>query len=138
MSGSKSKRKIWSCNEGCDLSTGVPCSHLEKLLTGKQEPTFEGTNRRVDKPIDSYYYASGAGFILPPGIKSGKYERQFRSKLQKVGMTELQIDIMVGTFIYEDTLKEIAKDLGIPNLSTVVRIRSEALRTLREKGFGKR
>lgn len=134
----QSKRKIWSCDEGCDLTKGTPCEHLERLLTDPQGPSFEGTRRRVDKPIDSFYYNSGAGFVIPEGIKSGKYERQFREKLKTWGLTAIQVDIMVGTFIYEDTIKEIAKDLSIPTLSTVVRLRSEALRLLRTKGYGKR
>lgn len=144
MSEKKQKEsKPWECNHGCDLSKGEACKHLNDLVRDKnneiiyknkkKEPEFESTNQRIGKDVEKLYYTSGAGFVIPEGIKSGKYEQQFRSKLRKAGIGRLQIDILVLTFIYENTTKEISEELGIPTLMKVVRLRTDALNNLKRK-----
>lgn len=142
MSGKKPK-KTWECNNGCDLSKGVACKHLESLVEEKnreivyegkkKEPQFESVSKKTNKNIDSLYYTSGAGFILPEGVKSGRYEQQFRSKLYKAGLSPIQIDILVLSFIYDNTTKEIAEELRINTLMQVVRLRTDALKTLKKR-----
>lgn len=130
----KRKSKVWSCNEGCDLSTGVICPHLESLISDKPgKPSFEGSHRLVDKPIDSFYYSSGAGFIIPEGITSGRYETQFRRKVEKAGLTEIQVDILVNRFIYNENLREISESLGIPSIATVHKLLTNALDKIKTK-----
>lgn len=81
------------------------------------------------------YYSSGAGIILPEGIKSGRYEAQFRSKLLKAGCTAIQIDILTHIYVYGDTMKETAKELGIFSLGTVMRIRNAAMKLIKKRGL---
>ena len=134
----KSKKKVWKCPNGCNVEKlKRPCEHLEKLLMeNPEEPQFESVNRRIDIPTDNYY-SSGAGFVIPEGIKSGRYEAQFRKKLSKFGLSNIQIEILVSTFIYSETLKETSDGLNIPSLSTVLRLKSDALKILKSKGFGR-
>lgn len=89
----------------------------------------------MDKPIDDFYYSSGAGIILPPGIKTGRYESMFRMKLSKAGLTGIHVDVLTHVFVYEDTAVEATRELGIASVRTFKRLKREALAFLKEKGF---
>lgn len=137
---SKKKLQIWRCDE-CENFDAMktPCPHLEKLISEKPgKPSFEGTSRQVDsRHIDSSYYTSGAGFVIPDGMKSGRWETQFRMKLNKAGLSQIQIDILTAKFVYEDSFTEIAKDMNLVASSTAYNIFKGALDHLRKVGFGK-
>lgn len=132
---SKKKPKTWVCPHGCDLSKQA-CQHLEQLISEKPgKPSFEGTNRRVDKKIDKMYYASGAGLIFPEGFKNGRYEAQFRRKLRRTGLSQVLLEILVHRFVYEESLAEISAELSIPAISTMYRLYKEGLEYLRKRGM---
>jgi hypothetical protein len=111
--------------------------NTELLYDGKRESEFEVVNKRVDRPVDSFYYTSGAGFIIPEGIRSGKYEHQFRAKMKRAGLMGHQIDILVHTFIYEDSSTETAEALGM-TAANVIKYRAEAMKFLKKKKYGLR
>lgn len=137
---SKKRLQIWRCDE-CENFDAMktPCPHLEKLISEKPgNPTFEGTNRRVNtRRIDEEYYTSGAGFIIPEGMKSGRWEAQFRMKLKKAGLSKLQEDVLTAKFVYEDSFTDMAKDMSLVSSSTAYNIFKGALDKLKKKGFGK-
>lgn len=137
---SKKRLQIWRCDE-CENFDAMktPCSHLEKLISEKPgNPTFEGTNRRVNtRRIDEEYYTSGAGFIIPEGMKSGRWEAQFRMKLKKAGLSKLQEDVLTAKFVYEDSFSEIAEQMSLASRITAYRIFRDALEHLKKVGFKK-
>lgn len=131
---------MWSC-EVCENSEKhkTPCVHLEKLISDPiKEPTFEGTHRRVDKRPENLYYESGAGFIIPPGIRSGRYEAQFRNKLVKQGLNPIEVDVLVLRFVYEESIRDIAEELKIISKSEVLNILNSSLKELKRRRFGKK
>lgn len=91
----------------------------------------------VNDRIEAEYYTSGAGYIIPEGIKNRSYEFQFRRKLEKAGLEPIKVDILVLKYVYSMTLREIEEELGILTAMTALRLHNEALATLKKKGFGK-
>lgn len=134
----KKKESTWTCSI-CP-TTAVPkmCEHLEELINDKKGPSFEGTNRRVNsRKIDEEYYTSGAGFVVPEGIKSGRWEGQFRTKLRKAGLSILQTDVLTCKFVYDESFTEIAKEMGLTSGSTAYNIYKGAMDHLKKTGFSK-
>lgn len=112
--------------------------HLGKIISEHPgQDSFEGTNRRVDIPVDSLYYNSGAGFVFPEGIQSGRYEAQFRRKLQKTGLDRIHLEIQVHKWIYNESFREIAEALGIVSIGTAFKLYRDGLEYLKKVGFGK-
>lgn len=126
--------ETWVCPKGCKL-TSTPCEHLNKLISNpSKEPTFEGTNRQVStNVIDREYYDSGAGYVIPEGIRSRAYEYKFRAKMEKAGLEPVRVDILVLRFVYDQSLRDIAEELGIMSTTTVLRLLDESLATLKKR-----
>lgn len=125
--------KPWKCSKGCKLRP-TPCKHLEDLIAEKRsEPRFESVNRYVGNNVEKGYYESGAGFVIPEGIRNRSYEYQFRDKLEKAGLEPVRVDIMTLRFVYDMSIKEIQEELGVMSASTVVRLMNESLATLKER-----
>lgn len=130
---SEKPSRVWFCPNGCDLSK-TACPHLDQIITDKiTEPRLENVNTYVGNNIDKYYYESGAGYVIPPGIKNRSYEYKFRSKLQKAGLEPIRIDILVCRFVYDMDLRDITMELGIVSLTTVHRLLKESLIFLKKK-----
>ena len=128
---SRKRGKIWVCREGCKM-TSIPCTHLEKLITVRtKEPNFESVNRYAGNNIDQSYYDSGAGFIIPKGIKDRSYEFQFRRKLEKAGLEQIKVDVLVLRFVYDFSMRQIAEELGVISATTVLRLLSDSLKHLK-------
>lgn len=85
--------------------------------------------------IDSFYYESGAGIVIPPEIRDRVYETSFRAKLRKAGLTQLKTDILVLKFCYDASLSEIAKELNFISTSSVYRLLTQSLRHLKKIKF---
>jgi len=130
-------KKIWSCPKGCDLKSGRPCTHLEALISepNNGEPKFESTHKYAGSQVDNFYYESGAGYIIPEGIKSRSYEFKFRSKLEKAGLAPIVIDIFVLKYIYEMTFTQIHDELGITSITSTIRLHQNALNHLKKVGL---
>lgn len=129
----KPSLKTWVCPEGCKLHTS-PCKHLEKLITPKnKDPQFESVNRYVGNNVEKNYYDSGAGYVIPPGIKNRSYEYRFRSKLEKAGLDLVKVDILVLRFVYDMSIRDIVEELGMFSGSMVVRLLDESLKSLKKR-----
>lgn len=131
---------MWSCEKCKNFEKRTtPCKHLEALISeSTSEPSFEGTHRRVDKRPENLYYESGAGFVIPPGIRSGRYEAQFRNKLTKFGLQPIEVDVLVLRFVYEESIRDISEELRIISKSEVLNILTNALKELKRRRFGKK
>ncbi len=130
----KAPAKEWICPEGCKLSA-TPCEHLEGLISNpNKDPRFENIHERVsESKIDREYYDSGAGYVIPEGIRNRSYEYKFREKMQKAGLEPIKVDILVLRFVYDQSLRDIAEELGIVSSQTVLNMLSSALASLRKK-----
>ena len=116
--------------------SNLPCVHLEALINPRgEEPKFESTHKYAGYNIDKAYYESGAGFVIPEGIKNRSYEFQFRSKLEKAGLEPVKIDILVLRYVYEMNFKDIADELGIKSIGTTYDLYSKALETIKKRGL---
>lgn len=125
--------KTWVCKEGCKLKT-TPCKHLESLITPKnKDPQFESVNRYVGNNVEKNYYESGAGYVIPPGIKNRSYEYKFRTKLEKAGLDAIKVDILTLRFVYDMTIQSIKDELGVFSATTVLRLLDESLKSLKKK-----
>ena len=85
--------------------------------------------------IEQSYYDSGAGYVIPEGIKNRTYEMQFREKLTRAGLTPVCVDILVFRFVYDLSLRDIAEEIGITASSHVYRLLQESLAYLKKVGF---
>ncbi len=97
------------------------------------DPKFESVNRYVGNNVEKNYYESGAGYVIPPGIKNRSYEYKFRAKLEKAGIEPVGVDILVLRFVYNMTIMEIAEELGMFSRMTVVRLLDSNLAILKKK-----
>lgn len=65
-----------------------------------------------------------------------EYEAKFRAKLEKSGLSPIQVDIMILKFVYDyDSFSEIARKLGIIGTLTAIRLYNEAANLLKHRGF---
>lgn len=130
----KPSLKTWVCPHKCKL-TAIPCPHLEKLIQPVEgsEPRFESVNKYIGNNVEKNYYESGAGYIIPPGIKNRSYEYKFRSKLEKAGLEPVGVDVLVLRFVYNMNIMEIAEELGMFSRSTVIRLLDSNLEILKKK-----
>lgn len=115
--------------------TTQPCKHLESLI--RAEPSKSIRAYPVER-IDSNYYDSGAGFIIPNEIKDRTWELQFRERLKKAGLEEVKIDILVLRFVYDMTFSQIADELSFLNTSSALRLYDDSIKHLKKIRFGKR
>ena len=115
--------------------TETPCQHLEALIQPKRTgPLFESVNTYVGD-CDNRAEPPPT-FIVPEGMRDRSYEMTFRNKLSKYIVDQIKIDILVLRYIYEQSFKEIAEELGVLSITTAVRLHSEAIELLKKKGFG--
>ncbi len=119
--------------------SSTPCTHLESLI---REPSSTSVRaipiadvNRIPKSLLQEYYDSGAGYVIPEGIKNRSYENQFRRKLEKAGLEPLRVDILTLRFVYSMSFRDIAEELGVVSITTAVRLHNESLTNLRKKGF---
>jgi hypothetical protein len=127
-----SEKKDWIC-PSCKNDKPHPCDHLDKLV---REPSSQSVSAMPVRDIDSVVTEEMlVMWAIPPEISSGAWERNFRQKLIKYGMSEVKIDIVVHKYVYEMTLKDISDELGIRSPSTVFRLLKEALEDLKKRGF---
>lgn len=130
-----SKSKTWQCEHGCP-NDKVACEHLERLIAEpKENPSFEDVYKRVDKPIDDFYYGSGAGIVLPPGIASGRYENLFRAKCLRAGLSKIQTDVLTHVFVYEDSPEETVQEMGLVSIRMFYRLKKEAMAIVKKRGL---
>ena len=123
--------KTWECPEGCDL-TKQSCKHLDEIVN---DPPSTSVRAVPVERIDSFYYESGAGVVVPPEVRDRIYEQAFRKKLKKHGLVGIKTEVLVLRFCYDATLKNIADELGIVSQSTVLRLINQSLRYLKSRGF---
>lgn len=129
----KKPTETWVCPEGCDLSAS-PCKHLERLISNpNKEPQFENKYKCIGSNVEKAYYESGAGFVIPEGIRSRSYEYQFRAKMEKAGLEPVKVDILVLRFVYSMSLRDIAEELGVMSSMTVLRLYEEAMTVLKRR-----
>ena len=135
--GSKENtKKTWQCAHGCKM-TNQPCRHLESIISDhRKEPLFESVAEYAGD-CDNRAAPEPSTFIIPEGIKDRSYEMSFRKKLLKYGVASLTIDILVLHYIYDLNFREISEELAFLSISTAVRLHSEALASLRKRGFGR-
>lgn len=113
-----------------------PCKHLEHLIKDQRsEPLFESIAQYAGSS-DNLPTADPSLFIIPEGIRDRSYEFAFRRKLRKYGIEPLKVDILVLRYIYDLNFKEITQELDMLTISTAVRLHSEAIASLKKKGFG--
>ena len=111
---------------------------MEKLIQPKtKEPSFEGTHSYVGNNVDKAYYDSGAGYVIPEGVRNRSYEYNFRNKMEKAGLEPVFVDILTLRYVYSMTWTDISNELGIVSVSTAYRLHKTALAVLKSKGFGK-
>lgn len=136
LKGSKkrSKKKRWVCKEcpGWELSPHV-CKHLEALI---QEPQVRQPTIMHYRDIDNFQ--ERYTIVIPENILNGQWEAEFREKLKQYGLEPIFINIVVMRFLYEMSLKEIAKELEIVSPSTVLGLLRRSLQMLKERGFNSR
>ncbi len=53
--------------------------------------------------------------------------------MEKAGLEPIQVDILVLRFVYDQSLRDIAEELGILSTSTVLRFLDSALSTIKRK-----
>ncbi len=110
------------------------CSHLNSLLPSESGDSIRAT---PTAKIDSFYYESGAGYVIPKEIRDRTWEHKFRERLSKTGLEQLKIDILVCRFVYEMSMSEITQELEVSSASTALRLMTESLKYLKEIGFRK-
>lgn len=76
--------------------------------------------------------------IIPPHIEHRTYERAFRTKLRKAGLSQLSVDVVTLRFVYEMNLRDIAEELGLTSLQVTHNILQKALKHLRKQGWGEK
>ncbi len=94
---------------------------------------FESVNKYMGNNVEKNYYDSGAGYVIPKGIRNGSYEYKFRAKLEKAGLDQVKIDILTLRFVYDLSLRDITEELGMFNSSTVLIMLNESLKSLSKK-----
>lgn len=122
-------KKRWVC-EVCPGWEENPymCEHLEKLVN--YNPTGSGAiyTDNIEKfDVDVFT------FFLPKGVADGSYERRFRRKIKKYGLSPIQVDILVMRFFYGMPLKEISEELNIVSARTVLNILNKTLKEIKER-----
>lgn len=83
------------------------------------------------------YYESGAGYVIPEGVRDRSYELSFRDKLMKSGLEMVKVDILTLRFVYDMSLQDIAEELGVMSSDTVLRLLADALKYLKRIGFSR-
>lgn len=116
--------KEWVCEHGCDLSKGVICSHLEKLLPNMGDGRLQranSANATVDM-IRSHH----PQFSLP----------EFEQLMRDYGFfEEWDLDLLKAKYFYGQSVRQIANDFSYCSFKTVAR-RLKALHALlEERGF---
>ncbi|GAC1499961.1 MAG: hypothetical protein NVS1B10_03190 [Candidatus Saccharimonadales bacterium] len=99
-----------------------------------KEPQFESVNRYVGNDIDRRYYESGAGYVIPEGIRNRSYEFSFRGKMAKLGLSQVEVDILTLRFVYDLSFRDIAKELSVVDVTTTYELYIRAMALLKKKG----
>lgn len=134
----RSKKKKWTCTKckNWDKNPHV-CKHLEALLDTNSKQSIKATSHpntdslsKIDHTAMDYTV-----FSIPEKIMDGSYERKFKEKIRSYGLHPIQVEILVRKFFYEDTLKDITKELNISSVRTTFNLLNRALKDLKARGL---
>ncbi len=116
--------KEWACEHGCDLSTGVVCPHLERLLP----PMWEQEVRVVDTTRMSMdvFQTMRPSFNL----------NRFQDLMRNYGFVDQwDLDLLTAKWFYGRSLRQIAEELNYVSFKTVQRRLKRLQALLVERGF---
>jgi hypothetical protein len=134
MAKKRSKQQstgTWECPEGCPV-TAKPCPHLEKLLPSA-EAGKDGRKLVYSDNIDAL---STFFYDYLPSTTDAEV-RNFVTKLQKYGLQDYEVEILVERFVNNKTIKEITDESGYTSPGAAFYIIKKAIEKLKTRGFGK-
>jgi len=112
------------CPHGCDVTKTI-CSHLEKMLPNLREGTqfrdheTNAPGTRVLKYVPDVEALDNVSATSKAYSPSHEDVQSFISDLVKHEFSDDEIKVMVGRFIYTQSFKEIAEDLGHADVNSV-------------------
>ncbi len=125
-------KREWECTHGCDLSTGVPCRHLEALL----DPHRDKAPSRQIKIVFTdklEYFAQES--LQPYAGRVWEDECRLRKKLFRLKLSPKDIEIVVDRIITCLTWDEIARKHKYSEEGSAWKKFKRILKVLKEKGF---
>lgn len=122
------KSKEWACSEGCDLSTGVICPHLEALLPHMND----GDHPR--------YVSGGAIASFTMNVHQAHFwkhdEAKFLTLMRNYGFTDQwDLDLLGAKYFRNLSVRDIEKEFNWTSKSAVSRRLRELRALLVERGF---
>lgn len=122
------KLKEWACEMGCDLSTGVICPHLEKLLPQMGDgdsPTFASDGQIADMTMSVFQRQ----FPIHD-------EDQFVTLMRNYGFTDQwDLDLLSAKYFRNLSVRDIEKEFNWTSKSAVQRKLKELRAELAKRGF---
>lgn len=120
-----SVRRRWKCGHGCDMKTGQPCVHLERIISPR-------TNNSVKLVFvnDSDKLSTSAIHYLPY-VPSNEDRRNFIALLKKHGLGPEAIELLYAKFVDGQTLEQITADQGYTSKQMAGYYMRKLLRQLR-------
>lgn len=129
----KSKSKsVWKCKEGCDLSTGVICKHLEALLPA-QNAGGSRTRLTYVERIENLAGTENALWRSDSDEDISKLIHKMRSH----GIGDLRIAILIDRIVRNRTYREIVEEYSISSIEYAQHLFKTSLAMLKSKGFNK-
>ena len=126
MPSKKKSKPVWKCKEGCDLSTGRICPHLEKLL-----PCTHGVK---GIPVGEKYLKNVSVSPVVGPDRAELYEEQVQrliSKLKAWGLRAYDVDVLVKLYAEDKSLRDTARELLYMDKDTLMRHRNRIFDYLR-------
>jgi hypothetical protein len=128
--------KKWECRQGCDLSQGVVCKHLEKLIDTRSGESLRGNKRSVSIVYTDNLerYEGRASKFYQGNLYDD--EVALRANLEGHGLDQREIEIVIDRLVKDKTFNEIAKDRGYSAPQPAQMKYSQVVDKLKLSGFG--
>jgi hypothetical protein len=127
----KKKKDAWKCPKKCAMKDGKPCSHLEALLPRPERGSHKQVKLYYTDKIERVANEQAQYLRTPTQNEINGIIRT----LQKYGLPEHQIAILLDKFVDNKTLAEITRDRGFTSAGVTYYLYKLALDTLRARGF---
>ncbi len=117
---------VWECPKGCDLSKGVVCPHLERLLPHPTMGIRPVYLPDMNIPLNRSSY--------DPQEQPGD-EVSFVRSVEGYALEPFQVEILVDRLVNCLSFRQIARERGYTGHGSVIDIYLNAVRALKERGW---